>query len=137
LSIIPSTYNHCSAPPVVDAVAGGWMVSMIGFLQTGQFLTPAYSMPDPTGTVDTTSGNRPLVTIRPDYLRSAKLSNPSVGRWFDVSAFQPPPAGRFGNSAPGVIVGPGENMWHARHIQILRIHRNRSLAKTSGGDDGD
>jgi hypothetical protein len=102
-----------SASHIVDAVAGGWMLSVIGFIQTGQFLTANYSMPDPTGTAYTTSGNRPLVTIRPDAIRNPHLENPTVDRWFDPSAFQAPPIGRFGNSSPGGIIGPGENMWHA------------------------
>lgn len=102
-----------AAPRAMEALAGGWMISMIGFLQTGQFLTATYTMPDPTGTTYTTSGNRPLVTIRPDALRDPHISDPSVNRWFDVGAFQAPPIGRFGNSSPGGIIGPGENLWHA------------------------
>jgi hypothetical protein len=52
------------------------------------------------------------VTIRPDQLRNPNLSNPTIDRWFDPSAFAAPPIGRFGTSARGVIIGPGTNVWH-------------------------
>ena len=94
-----------NAGRVLDAIVGGWEVSGIYSYYSGQFLTPAWSGPDPTGTAFAAGRTRPIVTIRPDHLRDANLpgGERSVNRWFDAAAFAGPPVGRFGNSAKGVI----------------------------------
>ena len=91
---------------------------MIAYQQTGMFLTPTISVPDPTGTVFTTSANRPLIRIRPDQLRDPNLDNPTIDRWFDASAFAAPQIGRYGNAARGQVIGPGTNVFH------VGIHKN-------------
>ena len=55
-------------------------MSMVGYLQTGNFLTPTISVPDPTGTRFTTAATRPNVTIRPDQLRDPQLADPTIDR---------------------------------------------------------
>jgi hypothetical protein len=100
------------APGVVNAVLGGWQVSMVGYLQSGLFLTPTISVPDPTGTRFTTAATRPTVSLRPDQLRDPALSDPTIAAWFDVGAFGAPPIGRFGTAERGSIEGPGLNLWH-------------------------
>jgi hypothetical protein len=94
---------------------GGWEISTIFSYLSGQFLTPMWTGPDPTGTAYTTSRTAPNVTIRPDHLRDANLdsSQRSIDRWFDPSAFGPPQPGQFGSAAKGVIKGPSSNVWHA------------------------
>lgn len=101
-----------NAPRPVDLVIGGWQMSLIATFQTGQFLTPVVSIPDPTGTAFTTGRNRPTVTIRADQLRDGRLPDATINRWFDPAAFAAPPIGRYGTSANGVLVGPGINVWH-------------------------
>jgi hypothetical protein len=93
---------------------GGWELSGIYSYYSGQFLTPSWTGPDPTGTAFTTSRTPANVTIRPDILRDPNLPRDqrTVARWFDVSAFAAPPIGRFGSSAKGVIKGPWVNVWH-------------------------
>ncbi|MGH2348327.1 MAG: carboxypeptidase regulatory-like domain-containing protein, partial [bacterium] len=54
------------AHPVVRGIAGGWELSVVYQLYSGQFLTPLWSGPDPTGTAFTSSGTAPQVTIRPN-----------------------------------------------------------------------
>src|SRR4029077_6170522 len=39
-----------NAPRAVDLALGGWEVSAVGYQQTGGYLTPTISIPDPTGT---------------------------------------------------------------------------------------
>ncbi len=87
----------------------GWELSAIYSFFSGEFLSPEWTGPDPTGTRHTTSRTPAQVTIRPDHLRDANLpvGDRTTGRWFDVSAFGAPAAGRFGTSAKGVIKGPG------------------------------
>src|SRR5215475_3177557 len=117
------------APRALELAIGGWQISAITYFQTGMFLTPTISVPDPTGTVFTTSANRPLVTIRPDQLRNPNLSNPTIDRWFDPSAFAAPPIGRFGTSARGAIIGPGTNVWHVGFHKYVTFKDNPRIPK--------
>lgn len=98
---------------LADGVLGGWLVSGIYSYERGTFFTPSWTGPDPTGTRFANPGTRATVTIRPDILRDPNLDDPTLSRWFDVSAFGAPPVGRFGTSAKGVIVGPPVNVFHA------------------------
>ncbi len=99
---------------VGNLLIGGWEISGIFSTQTGQFLTPLWSGPDPVG-IAYTDGDPADVTIRPDILRNPNLSNgqQTTAKWFDTAAFKAPPVGRFGTSARGTVIGPGVNVWHA------------------------
>lgn len=113
----------------VELAVGGWEISVIAYHQTGMFLTPTVSIPDPTGTAFTTSANRPLVGIRPDHLRNPNLPDPTIDRWFDVGAFSAPPIGRFGNAARGVIIGPGTNVFHVGFHKYFTFSENPRVPK--------
>jgi hypothetical protein len=108
---------------VLNLAVGGWDLSGIYSYYSGQFLTPFWTGPDPTGTAFSGSATRPIVTIRPDHLRDANLppSERTLSRWFDSSAFGAPPVGRFGNAAKGVIKGPGVNIWHLGLFKTFAI----------------
>jgi hypothetical protein len=108
---------------LVNALVGGWDISGIYSYYSGQFLTAFYNGPDPTGTVFTTSATPALVTFRPDQLKDPNLpaDQRSVNRWFDPSAFAPPPNGRFGNAAKGTIIGPDVNIWHAGFFKGFQL----------------
>ncbi len=95
-----------------DLAVGGWELSGIYTAQTGEFLTPFWTGPDPVG-IYYTEGDPAEISIRPDILRNPNLptSQRTIDRWFDPEAFAPPPAGRFGTSAKGTILGPGVNLW--------------------------
>jgi hypothetical protein len=90
-------------------VLGGWQLTATYTVQTGEFLTPSFSGSDPSNT-NTIGGI-------PDRVGDGNLpsSQRSINRWFDASAFAPPPANsaRFGNSGKGVIVGPGRKAFNA------------------------
>ncbi len=108
----------------------GWELSSIYSLYSGQFLTPQWTGPDPTGTAYTSSRTPAQVTIRPNHLRNANLPRDqrSTARWFDVGAFAPPDPGHFGTSARGVIKGPGSwtvNAGLAKHFSIAERARLR------------
>lgn len=108
---------------VLNAFIGGWDISGIYSYYSGQFLTPLWTGPDPTGTAFTSSATRPVVTIRPDHLHDANLPSDqrSINGWFDASAFGAPPIGRFGTSAKGVIKGPNVNVWHAGFFKSFQF----------------
>jgi outer membrane receptor protein involved in Fe transport len=101
-----------TVPKAVDLALGGWEISLVGYLQSGNFLTPTISVPDPTGTRFTNTATRPTVMIRPDQLSDPQLADPTIDRWFDVGAFGAPPIGRFGTAERGAIESPGLNLWH-------------------------
>jgi hypothetical protein len=94
------------------AVLNGWEWNSVYSFFSGEFLTPQWTGPDPTGTAFTSSRTPAQVTIRPDHLRDANIpaDQRTTARWFDVSAFSAPVPGRFGTAAKGVIKGPGSEI---------------------------
>lgn len=100
---------------------GGWQLSSIYIYETGGAITPLWTGPDPTGTRFTNNRTRPVVTLRPDRIADGRLENPTVNRWFDVSAFLAPPIGRFGNSGKGVIYGTPINVLHGSIAKIYTV----------------
>ena len=110
-------------------LASGWQLGAAYATQTGDFLTPSWTGPDPTGTRVTQSRTPPNVTLRPDILRNPNLANPTVSRWFDVGAFAAPQPGSFGTSAPGVIIGPGSNVLHLNLAKVTTV-RERFRIRT-------
>ncbi len=118
-----------NASTPLDWAVGGWELSVIYSLHSGQFLTPFWTGPDPTGTAFTTSRTPAFVTIRPDQLRDPNLpeGQRSVNRWFDTSAFAPPQPGRFGTAAKGLIKGPGVNVWHMGFFKTLAFQEKQGL----------
>ena len=111
----------------VNAALGGWDLGGVYTRSTGQFLTPLWTGSDPTGTAYTTSRTPALVTIRPNILRDANLSNPTPKQWFDVSAFTSPTPGSFGTSAKGVIKGPGDNLINLSISKLFSIRDRARL----------
>ena len=104
------------AGQVGKAAVGGWQVSGILLLQTGQFLTPITGgVTDPSGTnVDARANDRP------DYLGTSYGNLPSEQRtifnWFDKGAFVTPNSniGRFGMTGPGQLLGPGTAVFSSK-----------------------
>jgi len=110
-----------SGSKLVQALAGGWQTGAVYSYETGNFLTPVWTGPDPTGTRFTQNRTPVNVTIRPDILRNPNLSNPTLARWFDLSAFTAPALGRFGTSSAGTVIGPGVNVLHMNLAKITSI----------------
>jgi hypothetical protein len=115
--------------PAVNAIIGGWDISGIYSYYSGQFLTPLWTGPDPTGTFFTSSATPPNVTIRADQLRDGNLPGDerTVNRWFDTSAFARPPVGRFGTAAKGLIKGPHVNIWHIGFFKSFNLRETVRL----------
>jgi hypothetical protein len=100
-------------PHVAEAILGGWRLSAVVTLQTGQWFTPSFDGFDPSNT-NTIGG-------RPDLIAGAHLypTNQNINNWFNVAAFKVPgcpdndpncsnPAniGRFGNSGVNILETP-------------------------------
>jgi hypothetical protein len=102
---------------VANAVLGGWNLSTITTIQTGQWLTPtinptAPNSYDPTQINDqsnTDIANRAGASLRPDCVGNPVPSNQTPGQFYNINAFNstPPGAGRFGNCGVGILRGPG------------------------------
>jgi len=109
------------AGKALDAVIGGWQISGMFYYDSGQFLTPQWTGPDPTGTRYTATRTPAQVTLRPNVLRNPNFPRDqrSPVRWFDASAFEPPWPGCFGTSAKGIIYGPGSSVLHAGIYKIV------------------
>jgi hypothetical protein len=86
---------------LVDRIARGWVFSLTGLAQSGQYYTPTFCGSDPA--------NIGAGCGRPDRVANGNISNPTVSDWFNLSAFVVPPAdaGRFGNSGVNILEGPG------------------------------
>lgn len=102
-------------------LAGGWQLGAVYTYETGNFLTPTWTGPDPTGTRFTQNRTPVNVTIRPDILRNPNIENPTISRWFDIAAFTGPALGRFGTSSGGTVIGPGVNVLHMNFAKITNI----------------
>jgi hypothetical protein len=113
----------------VDAVIGGWELNVIYNYYSGQFLTPSWTLPDPTGTAYTTSRTAPNVTRRPNVLSDPNLAQDqrTVARWFDTTVFAAPGLGTFGNSGTGIIVGPWVNVWHTGVNKTFTFEKSERL----------
>lgn len=96
----------------VDWIIGGWTVSSTLQASTGEFFSPSYDGFDVSNTNEFSG--------RPDRIGDGNYasSQRNINDWFDRSAFVVPGdldgdnrpdvnVGRFGNSAPNVLEGPG------------------------------
>ncbi len=89
-----------SLPGWMQQAIGNWQSSYILTLQSGQFLDPWCGDCPDTAYARVWGG-------RPDLVGDPKIDNATTKRWFNSAAFRQPALGSLGNSAPGVIVGPG------------------------------
>ncbi len=116
-----------SAPGFWNSIVGDWQLGLAGSVETGFFLTPSWTGPDPTGTRYTSSKTAPNVTIRPNQLADPNIANPTPGKWFDPGAFAAPTPGSFGTAAKGVIKGPGTQTLHANLAKAFVIRERLRL----------
>ncbi|MBL8229239.1 MAG: TonB-dependent receptor [Bryobacterales bacterium] len=115
---------------ITKALFHGWEWSTVVSTYSGQFLTPFWTGPDPTGTAFSNNRTAANVTRRPNHLRDANLPGDqrTTARWFDATAFAAPAAGTFGSAAKGVIKGPSSetvNVGLAKEFSIRERARLR------------
>lgn len=79
---------------VTDALLGGWQLQGILIVRSGRPFTPTIS-PD--------RANIGVGGQRPNRLASGKIDNPTVERWFDLSAFALPTQFAYGNSGANIL----------------------------------
>jgi len=89
-------FGNNSANPFVKRVIGGWEVDGIATIQTGLPFT-----------VTLNQGVNNGAPSWPNRVCSGTLSNPGPSLWYNPACFVAPPANTYGNSARGVLFGPG------------------------------
>lgn len=88
-------------PRYVSGVVRGWEIGSIVTVQSGLPFSPSIGTdPANTGT-----------SLRPDRLGSGQLSDRTLFRDFDVSAFKVPAPFTFGNSGRNILYGRGFRNW--------------------------
>lgn len=103
------------AKGVMHGAFGGWEISGVGRIQTGQYLTPVGSNYIPG-------------TRRAQYIGGpVALPSPSVNLWFNKAAFQNSPANAEGNAGVGIIEGPGWQNWDISLRKVFQIREGWTL----------
>ena len=98
------------------AVLNGWQLNGIAFVQAGSPFTVVNS--NPQINIASTS----VVSVdRPNRIRSGRVSDPAISRWFDPTAFVPQPFGTAGDSGKNILTGP-----HQRRLD-LSVFRDFAL----------
>ena len=90
---------------------GGWQVNGINTFQTGLPFTPTLN----AATINTGTGSRP------DRIADGKLSDPTIDRWFDISAFTTPAVFTYGNAGRNILYGPGRVNFDFSAFKEFRI----------------
>ena len=83
-----------SANRFANGVLGGWQLQGIMVLRTGRPFTP---------TISRDVANTGIGGQRPNRIGSGTLSNPTIGQWFDKTAFTVPAAYTWGNSGADIL----------------------------------
>lgn len=110
------------APGGVDAVLGGWQLSGIVTVQTGNPFSPT--------TADNTGGA--VGTQRPNVLRDWHVDNPGPNRWYDRTAFCWQAscgfaANSFGNAGRNSLTGPSLKKWDLSLQKNFALHEQHRL----------
>jgi hypothetical protein len=116
-------------PKFLNSVLGGWTVSTVTTLQTGQWLTATMPATDDQSNTDMIERTEGGAVARPDCVGNPYANQTSQG-FFNINAFALPPAGagRFGSCGVGNLRGPGMidvDMGLAKVIQMKDRYRLR------------
>jgi hypothetical protein len=68
-------------------------------------------------------------SLRPNLVpgQSIQLANPSIGAWFNTSAFIAPPAGQYGDAGRNIIIGPGTILFNLSVAKTFPFRDTKSL----------
>ena len=110
-----------TVPTAVDYALGGWRLTTVSILSSGQFFSPSFSGSD-TSNTNTVGG-------LPDRICDGNLprGERTIARWFDPSCFAVPAAGKFGNSGVNILKRPGYNLHHMTIAKDFRINERFKL----------
>jgi hypothetical protein len=112
-----------------DAVFGGWEITGIYTLQSGQFLTPFWYGADPVGIAYTDSDTPADVERRPNLVGNPNTSgkhSPDTP-WWNLAAFSEPQTGKFGTAGKGTLIGPGINTFGFGLMKTISLTERTKL----------
>ena len=107
-----------NASRAVDLVLGGWQLGGILLLRSGNIFTVGMG-----GDV----ANVGTWWQRPNRLRSGEVSNPTIDRWFDPTAFEVPQEYTFGNSGRNILRRDAYQNWDFSLLKSFPIRENVRL----------
>jgi Carboxypeptidase regulatory-like domain/TonB dependent receptor len=98
---------------VADKFIGGWKLSGILLLRSGL----PFSVLQSVNLLSTGTANRP------NRIGSGELDNPTIDRWFDLSAFTPTAdnTGTYGNSGRNILRAPGQANVDFSLVKVTRF----------------
>ena len=118
----------------------GWEASTIAYWQTGLPFTVVNTAPvtgvTPTGNLPSALSGANLTqdllpsganSDRPNMVHSAKISNPSIYKYFDPSAFELQPVGTAGDEHRNQIYGPHDRRMDLSFLKNFPIYSRMSL----------
>ncbi len=111
---------------VVATLLADWQLSGVVTLQSGRPFTVAF-LPE----IDNSNTGRANLGFgyndRPDVSGDPSLSDPTVERWFNTSAYSFPPFGSFGNSGRNTVEGPGYQNINLALMKGVRLSASTKL----------
>jgi hypothetical protein len=102
---------------VAQQALGGWQVNGITIAHTGL----------PLGMTMSTNQSGTGLSNRPNHVCDGKLSNPTVGEWFDITCFAAPAVGVLGNSARSTLYGPGQVNFDTSVFKQFKLTESKEL----------
>lgn len=97
-----------AGPHFISPLIGGWTLSTVTTIQTGQWLTPTMPAAADQSNTDMIERSTGGAIARPDCIGNP-YANQTTQNFYNLKAFALPPtnAGRFGNCGVGTLQGPG------------------------------
>ncbi|MFT4113819.1 carboxypeptidase regulatory-like domain-containing protein [Silvibacterium sp.] len=105
---------------IVDRFIGGWKISGAYLAQSGDFLTPEFSGPDPSNTNQFSGAAQRVAKNLYPHERTRT-------EWFNPAAFATPANGTFGSGAFGTVVGPNMNNVNLALFKTFALYRGSQL----------
>ncbi len=107
----------------LSSVLGGWEISGITNIQSGQSLTVTQGT-DPFATVANNNSGLNLAREGLIQIRANQVGDPhgpkTPAEFFNTAAFSPA-SGAFGDERPGALLGPGFQLWDVSLLKNFRL----------------
>ena len=115
---------------ILDTFIGGWQVSTLLIIQSGQPFTPVMG----NGTASYASGGGGFAWY-PNVIGNPNLANRSINQWFNGAAFATPAAGTFGNERRGQLTGPALSTVNLSLGKTFNIREGMGLTIRADADN--
>jgi Carboxypeptidase regulatory-like domain/TonB dependent receptor len=115
---------------ILDTFIGGWQVSSLLVVQSGQPFTPVMS----NGTASYASGGGGFAWY-PNVIGNPNLVKRGVTQWFNEAAFAVPTSGTFGNERRNQLTGPGLSTVNLSLAKTFTIREGMGLQIRADADN--